>query len=252
MSEEMESLHKNQTWELLNRPKGQKIVGRKWVFKKKEGTPGVETARYKARLVAKGFSQREGIDFNEVFSPVVKHSSTRVLLAMVALFDLELEQLDVKTTFLHGELEEQIYMQQPQGFVVEGKEVHVCLLKKSLYGLKQSPREWYKRFDTFMPSHGSSRSDYDSCVYHKKIPDGSFVYLLLYVDDMLIAARSMSEINKLKTQLSGEFEMKDLGAAKKILGMEIHKDRQAGKLYLSQKKYIEKYWSAFQCRMQSL
>ena len=207
--------------------------------------PGVEVARYKAHLVAKGFSQREGIDFNEVFSPVVKHSSIRVLLAMVALFDLELEQLDVKTAFLHGELEEQIYMKQPEGFVVQGKEDHVCLLKKSLYGLKQSPRQWYKRFDSFMLGHGYSRSDYDSCVYHKKFLDGSFVYLLLYVDDMLIASKSISEINKLKAQLSNEFEMKDLGVAKKILGMEIHRDRSVGKLYLSQKNYIEKVLERF-------
>ena len=107
-------------------------------------------------MVAKGYSQREGIDFNEVFSPVMRHSSIHVVLAMVALFDLELEQLDVKKAFLHGELKEQIYMHQLEGFVIEGKEDHVCLLKKSLYGLKQSPRQWYKRFDTFMIGHGYS------------------------------------------------------------------------------------------------
>jgi len=117
-------------------PKGQKVIGCKWVFKKKDGSPGVDATRYKTRLVAKGFNQREGIDFNKVFSPVVKHSSIRVLLAIVATFDLELEQLDVKTTFLHSDLEERIYMKQPEGFVVEGKEDHACLLKKSLYGLK--------------------------------------------------------------------------------------------------------------------
>ena len=101
----------------------------------------MEDARFKTRLVAKGYTQKEGVDFNEVFSPVVKHSSIRVLLVMVALFDLELKQLDVKTTFLHGELEEQIYMHQPKGFIISRKEYHVCLLKKSLYGLKQSPRQ---------------------------------------------------------------------------------------------------------------
>src|ERR1044072_9168661 len=125
MTEEIESLHKNRTWVLVERPKAQKIVGCKWVFKKKEGIPGVEDARFKARLVAKGYTQREGIDVNEVFSPVVKHSSIRILLAIVAQFDLELEQLDVKTAFLHGELEEQIYMKQPEGFEVQGKEVKV-------------------------------------------------------------------------------------------------------------------------------
>ena len=223
MSEEIESLHKNQTWELVKPPKGQKIVGCKWVFKKKEGTIGVEALRFKAQLVAKGYSQREGIDFNEVFTPIV-NSSIRVMLAMVALFDLELEQLDVKTAFLHEEVEEQIYMHQLEGFVIQGKEDHVCLLKKSLYGLKNSPRQWYKQFDTFMIGHGYSRSDYDSCVYHRKLSDGFFVYLLLYVDDMLIAPKNLVEVNKLKTLLSGEFEMKDLGAAKKILGMEIHRD----------------------------
>ncbi|KAG9442249.1 hypothetical protein H6P81_018103 [Aristolochia fimbriata] len=228
MNEKMESLHKNQTWKLVKPPKGKKIMGCKWVFKRKEGIPGVEDARYKARLVAKGYSQVPGIDFNDVFSPIVKHSSIRVLLAFVAMHDLELEQLNVKTDFLHGELEEQIYMRQPEGFVVEGKEDHVCLLTKSLYDLKQSPRQWYKRFDSFMRKIGYFRSKYDNCVYFRKLDDGSFVYLLLYVDDMLIAAKEMKQINQLKTQLKGEFEMKDLGAAKRILGTEIERDKKVG------------------------
>ncbi len=123
-------------------PKGQKVVGCKYIFKKKEGTPSVETPRYKAQLVAKGFNQREeGIDFNKVFSSVVKHSSIRILLAMVVFHDLELKQLDVKTSFLHGELEEKIYMSQSDEFVIPGMENHVCLLKKFLYGLKQFPRQ---------------------------------------------------------------------------------------------------------------
>ncbi|KAK5773528.1 hypothetical protein PVK06_049834 [Gossypium arboreum] len=227
MQEEMESLHKNRTWDLVKLPKGKKAVRCKWVFKKKEGTPGVEEPRYKARLVAKGYSQIPGVDFTDVFSPVVKHSSIRALLGIVAMHDLELEQLDVKTAFLHGELEEDIYMQQPEGFIVSEKEDYVCLLKKSLYGLKQSPRQWYKRFDSFMTSHDFKRSSFDSCVYFKKNSDGSFVYLLLYVDDMLIAAKDKREIRKVKAQLSEEFEMKDLGPAKKILGMEILRDRKA-------------------------
>ena len=245
MNEEMESLYKNGTWVLVEPPKGKKIVGCKWVFKKKEGTSGVENARYKARLVAKGYSQVQGVDFNDVFSPVVKHSSIRVLLALVAMFDLELEQLDVKTAFLHGELDEQIYMKQPEGFEVPEKEGQVCLLKKSLYGLKQSPRQWYKRFDSFMLGHGFSRSMYDSCVYFRKLDDGSFIYLLLYVDDMLIAAKNITDINHLKALLNGEFEMKDLGAAKKILGMEIRRDRGVGKLFLTQENYLCKVLERF-------
>jgi len=245
MNEEIESLHQNKTWILVKPPSDKKVIGCKWVFKKKEGIPGVENARYKARLVAKGYSQVHGVDFNDVFSPVVKHSSIRVLLALVAMYDLELEQLDVKTAFLHGELEEQIYMKQPQGFEIKGKEDHVCLLKKSLYGLKQSSRQWYKRFDSFMLSHGYFRSMYDSCVYFRKLNDGSFIYLLLYVDDMLIAAKNLSEIHTLKLQLSSEFEMKDLGAAKKILGMDIKRDRGGGRLFLTQETYLEKVLKRF-------
>ena len=139
-------------------------------------------------------------------------------------------------------------MHQCEGSIISRKEGHVCLLKKSLYGLKQSPRQWYKRFDAFMIGNGYHTSEYDNCVYHKELVDGSFIYLLLYVDDMLIACKNMSEINSLKTQLQGEFEMKDLGAAKKKLGMEIHRDQKVGKLYLSQKKYIEKVLERF--RMQ--
>ncbi|GJW92213.1 transposable element [Tanacetum coccineum] len=219
MGEEIESLHKNNTWALVKLPEGRKVVGCKWVFKKKTGLSGSDNIRFKARLVAKGFSQKEGIDYNEIFSPVVRHTSIRVLLSLVAHHDLELEQLDVKTAFLHGDLEEEIYMSQPEGFVVQGKEDYVCKIRKSLYGLKQSPKQW--------------------------APSGSLIYLLLYVDDMLVAAKDMEEIKKLKILLNTEFDMKDLGAARKILGMEIIRDRKHGKLFLSQKSYIEKIISRF-------
>jgi len=129
-----------------------------------------------------------------VFSPTVRHTSIRVPLALVALQDLELEQLDDKIAFLHGELEEQIFMQQPEGFIVPRKEDYVCHLKKSLYGLKQSPKQWYKRFDSFMIGQCYSRSQYGNCVYHRKFSDGSFVYLLLYIDDILIVAHNISLI----------------------------------------------------------
>nr|KYP54550.1 Retrovirus-related Pol polyprotein from transposon TNT 1-94 [Cajanus cajan] len=133
MKEEMESLQKNQTWKLVKLPKGRHVVGCKWIFKRKPGIPGVEPLRYKARLVAKGFSQKEGVDFNEIFSPVVRHTSIRVLLALVACQDLELEQLDVKTAFLHGRLEEDILMKQPEGFVKLGKEDCVSTTKVTLW-----------------------------------------------------------------------------------------------------------------------
>ena len=127
----MKSLHQNRTWELVELPKGKKTIDNKWVYTRKEGSPNQSTLRYKVRIVAKGFAQKEGIDYNEVFSPVVKHTSIHV-----AEYELELAQLDVKTTFLHGDLEEEKYMTQPCGFKVAGKENHVCRLSKSLYGLK--------------------------------------------------------------------------------------------------------------------
>ena len=150
MDDKMQSLHQNHTWRLVNLPEGKKAIGCKWIFAKKEGFPNQEDVRYKARLVAKGYAQKEGIYYNEVFSPVVKHPSIRVLLDLVAQLNLELIQLDVKTAFLHGHLEEEISMTQPQGFKVDGKENMVCELKKSLYRLKQSSRQWYKQFDKFM------------------------------------------------------------------------------------------------------
>lgn len=148
--EEMDSLIKNGTWILVDKPKNRKVIGCRWLFKLKGGIPGVEPTRFKARLVAKGYSQKEGVDYQEIFAPVVKHTSIRILMSVVVDQDLELEQMDVKTTFLHGELEEELYMEQPEGFVSESEKDKVCLLKKSLYGLKQSPRQWNKRFDKFM------------------------------------------------------------------------------------------------------
>ncbi|WVZ92733.1 hypothetical protein U9M48_038777 [Paspalum notatum var. saurae] len=243
MQEEMQSLEKNGTWDIVRLPVGKKAVRCKWIFKRKEGSSPSETTRYKARLVAKGFSQIPGIDYNDVFSPVVKHSSIRALFGIIAMHNLEIEQLDVKTAFLHGDLEEKIYMDQPEGFIVPGKDNFVCKLKKSLYGLKQSPRQWYKKFDSSMIANGFKRSQYDSCVYIKFV-DGSPIYLLLYVDDMLIAAKSKVDIANLKAQLSSEFEMKDLGAAKKILGMKISRDRNSSLLFLG-RRYIRKVLRRF-------
>ncbi|GJW02681.1 retrovirus-related pol polyprotein from transposon TNT 1-94 [Tanacetum coccineum] len=232
MKEDMSSLKKNHTWELVDQPPGQKLISCKWLYKIKEGIEGVQKPRYKARVVARGFIQRAGIDYNEVFLHVVRHTSIRVILSLTACEDYELEQLDVKTAFLHGNLEETIYMRQPPGFE-EGTGNKVCLLKKSLYGLKQSPRQWYKWFDVYMISNGFSRSNYDSCVYFKEFAPGMYIYLLLYVDDMLIACKSKSEIEYTKGLLRKEFDMKELGPARKILGMEIVRDRGSRTLKVS-------------------
>ncbi|RVX00702.1 Retrovirus-related Pol polyprotein from transposon TNT 1-94 [Vitis vinifera] len=167
--------------------------------------------RYKARLVVKGFNQKKGIDFDEIFSPVVKMSSIRVVLGLAASLDLEIQQMDVKTAFLHGDLDKEIYMEQPEGFVLKGKEDYVCKLKKSLYGLKQAPRQWYKKFESVMGEQGYRKTTSDHCVFVQKFSDDDFVILLLYVDDILIVGRNVSRIDNLKKQLSKSFAMKDLG-----------------------------------------
>lgn len=211
----------------------------------------MEPPRHKARLVAKGYSQKEGVDYQEIFAPVVKHVSIRFILSAVTHFDMELQQMDVKTAFLHGNLDEFIVMEQPEGFVDKRYPDRVCRLKRSLYGLKQIPRQWNKRFDDFVRSKGYTRSEYDSCVYFQENKQGEYVYMLLYVDDILIASINKAEFQKLKSVLSKEFEMKDLGDAKKILGMEITRDRANRKLSVSQEDYLWKVLAKFdmdQCK----
>ncbi|KAK0579188.1 hypothetical protein LWI29_022490 [Acer saccharum] len=230
MLEEMNSIEKNQTWTLVRKPEKQKVVACKWLYKINDSLEQNVSPRYKARLVAKGFTQREGIDYNEIFSPVVKYKTIRIILALVSYFDMELEKLDVKTAFLHGDLDETIYMSQPKGFESKSKPSHVCLLKKSLYGLKQAPRQWNKKFDSFMTSIGFHKSNFDACLYFSSENIDNSVYLLLYVDDMLIASKEMSRIIDLKEKLKSEFEMKDLGNAKMILGMEIVRIRKENSL----------------------
>jgi ATP-binding cassette subfamily B (MDR/TAP) protein 1 len=193
----------------------------------------------------KGFRQRKGVDFNEIFSPVVRMTSIRTVLSLVATLDLEVEQMDVKTTFLHGNLEEEIYMKQPDGFLVEGKEDYVCRLRKSLYGLKQAPRQWYKKFESVMREQGYKKTTSDHCVFVRKFSDDDFIILLLYVDDMLIVGKNVSRIDRLKKQLGESFAMKDMGAAKKILGISITRDRKEKKLWLSQEHYIQKVLERF-------
>ena len=166
---------------------GKKALHNKWVYQVKEEHDG--SKRYKARLVVKGFQQKEGIDFTKIFSPVVKLTTIRLVLSMVAVENLPLEQLDVKIAFLHENLEEEIYMMQSEGFQIHGKENLVCRLNKSLYGLKQAPRQWYKRFDGFIYNNGFIRCNMDHCCYFKRLDD-CYIILLLYVDDMLRILKS--------------------------------------------------------------
>lgn len=226
----MAALKKNDTWDLVLLPEGRKPIGCKWVFKREIGSDG-RIEKYKACLVAKGYSQVEGVDYGEIFSLVAKMTSIHFLLSIVVAYDLEVKQMDVKTAFLHGDLEEENYMSQLEHYVVKGKSNLVCKLKKSLYGLKQSPKMWYQKFDTYVLSLGFVRSKSDHCVYFKFDGD-HFLVIALYVDDMLFIGKGKGLIAELKSQLSAKFDMKDLGAARHILGMEIVRDRQNKKLWL--------------------
>jgi hypothetical protein len=180
MVEEMASLDKNKSWDLVELSTRRNPISSKWVFKKNLNAEG-KVEKYKARLVAKGYCQVEGIDFGEIFSHVSKLTSIRFILFVVVTFDFEVEQIDVKTTFLHGDLEEKIYMKNPEGFVVKGKNELVCKMKKSMCGLKQSPRMWYQKFDTYLLGLGFIRSKVDHYLYFKLIGD-HLIYLVLYVD----------------------------------------------------------------------
>ncbi|KAK1612693.1 hypothetical protein QYE76_036366 [Lolium multiflorum] len=186
-------------------------VGCKWVFKKKLRPDGT-IEKYKARLVAKGYTQKEGEDFFDTYSPVARLTTIRVLLSLPASHGLRVHQMDVKTAFLNGELEEEIYMEQPDGFVVDGQEGKVCKLLKSLYGLKQAPKQWHEKFERTLTAEGFVVNEADKCVYYRH-GGGEGVILCLYVDDILIFGTSLIVIKEVKEFLSRCFEMKDLGVA---------------------------------------
>uniref|UniRef100_A0A2N9F135 CCHC-type domain-containing protein n=1 Tax=Fagus sylvatica TaxID=28930 RepID=A0A2N9F135_FAGSY len=243
MQEEMSSMDKNNVWELVDLPPGRKTIGNKWVLKVKRKVDG-SIDRYKARLVAKGYTQRKGIDYEDTFSPVVRFASIRLILSIVAKQDLELFQMDVKTAFLNGELDEEIYMAQPAGFEAKGHERKVCRLKRSIYGLKQSSRQWYLRFHDSITSFGFEMIEEDHCVYLKR-SKRSILILSLYVDDILLAGNDMDSIVTTKKWLSSTFEMKDMGEANFVLGVKITRDRSKKLLSLSQGTYIKKILERF-------
>ena len=223
-------------------PVGKKALHNKWVYRIKNEHDG--SKRYNARLVVKEFQKKKSIDYSKIFSLIVKTSTIKLVLGMVAAENLHLQQLDVKTAFLHGDLEEDICMIQPEWFIIQGQENLVCKLRKNLYGLKQATRQWYKKFDSFMHRIVFKRCEAYHCCYVKFF-ENSYIILQLYVDDMLIAGSCIEKINNLKKQLSKQFAMKDLGAAKQIFGMRIIRDKANGTLKLSQLEYMKKILSKF-------
>jgi len=237
MTLENKSLNDNKTWTLVPRPKNRRVLRGKWVYKLKRGPTG-EILRYKARWVVRGFEQEEGIDYNETFASVVKPMSYKALFAIAAALDLEIEQMDVKTAFLYGLIDEEIYVEQPHE-LHDGTE-KVCRLNKALYGLKQSPRIWYHTLATFLKELGFSPLSSDLGIFSR-----GHVYVAVYVDDLLIAGPDKKEIQDIKAVLNKRFEMTDLGPCTYYLGMSVKRDRRNRTLRLSQHGYIEKVLREF-------
>ena len=193
---------------------------------------------FKGRLVAKGYAQKYGIDYEETFSPVVQFSSIRALLAFVVENDMLIHQMDVVTAFLNGSLEEEIYMEQPEGYVQPGKRHLVCKLKKSLYGLKQSPRCWNTAFRQYMESIGFKQSTADPCVYIQ-IAD-TITIVAVYVDDLIVITKTPEEMMRIKETLATQFKMKDMGPLHYCLGISIEPDKDQKCIWVHQKQYILK------------
>lgn len=242
MNSEYQALVVNRVWELVDRPHNENVIKCKWVFKVKHDASG-NFDKYKARLVARGFSQKEGIDFNETFAPVVRHSTMRILFSLANQLDLDMEHLDVATAFLNGDINEVIYMEQPKGFCDNSNKV--CLLKKSLYGLKQSSRMWNCRIHDFLCKQGFVQSKCEPCVYIKNC-NSDMVILALYVDDFYIFCSPSSKNKKdLVCNLEKEFNIKKLGVLKSCLGISVTRDKTRGIVKLNQSQYISKLLERF-------
>ena len=237
VSEELSSLKENNTWEYASIPAGFKIVGCKWVFKRKRDEEG-NVVRYKARLVCKGFTQRQGWDYNETFAPVLHYKTLRILLALVAKEDYELKHMDVKTAFLNATMKEEVYIQLPPGCPDAGA---ICRLKKTLYGLKQAPREWNEEFNTTITSIGYKRCISDPCVYIKISKTGKSIIIGLFVDDIASSFHKTdeSEYEADKKQLMNHYTISDLGDMKHLLGMRVSRNRQKHLLTIDHEAKIE-------------
>nr|GEW45221.1 putative retrotransposon protein [Tanacetum cinerariifolium] len=238
MNVKMQSMKDNEVWVLVELPPNGKTVGSKRLFKKKTDMDG-NVHIYKARLVAKGYTQTSRIDYEETFSPVAYIRAIRILIAIDAYYDYEIWQIDVKTAFLNGYLNEEVYMEQPEGFVNPKYSNCVCKLKRSIYGLKQTSRQWNKRFDDEIKKFGFTQNRDEPCVY-LKASRSNITFLILYVDDILIMGNSIPMLQSVKTYLGKCFAMKDLGEAAYILGIKIYRDRSKRLIGLCQSAYIKK------------
>ena len=251
IEEELNSLDLNKTWDLVDEDtllrSGKRAIGSKWVFKQKRNADG--SKRFKARLVIKGNEQQYSIDYEETFAPVAKFATVRLLFALATHFNWEIDQMDVITAFLNPVLQEEVYMELPDGFQTStdasasGGKLY-CRLKKSLYGLKQAPRAWYEDIDAFLTdSLGLIRSKEDPNLY---ISQEANIILLLWVDDILIFSPNKEAVQSIKAKLSEKYRMSDLGPVQQFLGIQIERNRQIRTLRIHQKPYIESILKRFQ------
>ena len=235
MQSEMQAIEDNRTWDACVLPPKQKAIGLKWVFKIKKDPEG-NVVKYKACLVAKGYTQRHGVDFDEVYAPVARIETVRVLLALAAQGGWEIHHMDVKSAFLNGDLTEQVFVQQPPGFIV-GTGDKVLRLRKALYGLKQAPMAWNAKLDKELISLGFERSKLDHAVYRRSNRN-SFLLVGVYVDDLIISGPNVRDINVFKSEMRKKFSMSDLGVLSYYLGIEV-KHRTDG-ITLCQSSYAAK------------
>lgn len=241
---EYDALMKNCTWELVPRQTNMKVLRNRWVFRVKYLANG-EVDRFKARLVIKGFMQVYGVDYLEVYSPVVRLETLRVLLTLAAVWDYEVHQMDVTTAFLNGKSDVEVYMEQPEGFQVPGKEDWVCRLQKSLYGLKQAPRVWFQLLKSFLEEQGFTLLKSEACVA-VKVTDGQLVFIPLYVDDLILVAPNMELINQMKQMFCERFEMKDLGELHYILGWEVTRNRSERTIFIINASTHRQCWNGLE------
>ncbi|GKC10875.1 zinc finger, CCHC-type containing protein [Tanacetum coccineum] len=242
IDDEIGSIMENNTWVLSDLPPGCKPLCCKWIFKRKMKVDGT-IDKFKARLVIQGFRQKEGIDYFDTYALVASITTIRLLLALAAIHNLMIHQMDVKIAFLNGDLEEEVYMKQPKGFVTLGNEHKVCKLVKSLYRLKQAPKQWHQKFDEVVLSSGLLLNQSDKCVYSKFDDSGKGVIICLYVDDMLIFGIDQNQVDKTKKFLSSKFSMKDMGEVDVILGIKIKCENKG--IVITQSHYIEKILKKF-------
>ena len=238
----MVSLKENKAWTLVPLPKNKKVVGSKWIFKKKDTKDGGFT--FKARCVATGYSQIEGVDYNQTYAPVLKYQSLRMLLALANETNMHVHQMDVTTAFLYGDLTEEVYIRQPEGQIKAGEEDLVCRLQKSIYGLKQSPRCWNTRLDNFLTSLGLTTLQSDSALYTKGAYKAKLI-VAVYVDDILILSEDLHVVTTFKSALAKEFRVTDVGEVDTILGLKVTRDRSQGVLKLGQQIYTSRILERF-------